>query len=701
MKNRATAAPGSESGHESGVSMIDESGKGKGGKMMPEKVDRDKENRDKENRDKENRDKENRDKEKRAVGVNHLGPVEDLESYVKADWWRQIFNANYLRTDGDVVEDPTITKEEIDLFLNALNPSPEDAILDLCCGQGRHTLELARRGYTELAGLDRSHYLINRARSLARKEGLKITFKEGDARKLPFATDKFDVVMIPGNSFGYFESSQDDTKVLEEVRRVLKPDGRLLIDITDGEFVRQNFEPRSWEWIDRNYFVCRERALSKDQQRLISREVITHVSKGVIADQFYAERLYSETAIRELLALVGFHSIALHTQIQTASQRNQDLGMMAQRILLTAQIAKAWTPTRTNRKGQRHVVVVMGDPKRQDIIKPAATFDEDDHRTIHELQRALGELDSYKFTYLNDHSTLIGDLQRRKGKIDFVFNLCDEGYNNEATKELHVPALLELLEIPYTGGNPQCLAYCYDKSLVRGVALEMDIPVPFAFFVKAEDIRFIDLTVNFPVIVKPNFGDSSFGITRNSVCYNVMELESALLQVREKIGYDKPVLVEQFLTGKDISVGIIGNSPESYQVLPVIEEDYSVLPANLPRICGYEAKWDPDSPYWQLRSIPANLPEETERYLVASCLKLAERLGCRDYVRLDWRLDAEGTPRLLEVNPNPGWCWDGHLAKMAGLAELSYAQMLGLILKATEERLALTTKVHIAPMGLA
>jgi D-alanine-D-alanine ligase len=176
-----------------------------------------------------------------------------------------------------------------------------------------------------------------------------------------------------------------------------------------------------------------------------------------------------------------------------------------------------------------------------------------------------------------------------------------------------------------------------------------------------------------------------------------MDLENALLQVRERVGYDKPVLVEKFLTGKDVSVGIIGNSPESYQVLPIIEEDYSLLPEDLPKICGYEAKWDPNSPYWRLRSIPANLPEATERYLVASCVKLFERLGCRDYVRFDWRLDNEGTPRLLEVNPNPGWCWDGHLVKMAKLAGLSYPQMLHQILRAAEDRLQLQEKVRIQP----
>lgn len=626
-------------------------------------------------------------KPKQVDWSKFLGPVEDLESYVKADWWRQIFNANYLRTDGDVVEDPSITRREIDLFLSVLEPTKNSAILDLCCGQGRHSLEMARRGYQNLFGLDRSHYLINRAKSINKKENLNVTFKEGDARKLPFPSDKFDFVILAGNSFGYFESLSDDQKVLKEVLRVLKPSGRLLIDITDGNYVKQNFQPRSWEWIDKTYFVCRERSLSKDGERLISREVITHVKEGVIADQFYAERLYTDHSIHTLLTNVGFAAVAQHAQVQTSSQRNQDLGMMERRIVVTGLAKKQWTPIKTASKAAKTVAVVMGDPHLTDIVKPEGSFGEADLFTINELKRALAELKQYKFTYLNNHSTLIGDLQKLKGKVDFVFNLCDEGFYNDATKELHVPAMLDAFNVPYTGGAPQCLAYCYDKSLVRGVATEMDIPVPYAFFIKAEDTNFIEIPVDFPVIVKPNYGDSSFGITRHSVCYTVTDLENALLQVREKAGYDKPVLVERFLTGKDITVGIIGNPPESYQVLPVIEEDYSALPEDLPKICGYEAKWDPSSPYQNLRSIPANLPEATERFLIASCIKLFERLGCRDYARFDWRLDSEGTPRLLEVNPNPGWCWDGHLAKMAQLAGFSYPQLLNLILKAAEERL--------------
>ena len=192
-----------------------------------------------------------------------------------------------------------------------------------------------------------------------------------------------------------------------------------------------------------------------------------------------------------------------------------------------------------------------------------------------------------------------------------------------------------------------------------------------------------------PLIVKPNFGDSSIGITVDSVCYDVKQLENALANVRQWAGFDEPVLVEQFLTGKDVSVGIIGNPPDSYHVLPIIEEDYSAIPEGMPKICGYEAKWDQSSIYFTgIKSIVAELPPATAEFLVASCLKLFTRLGCRDYARFDWRLDGNGTPRLLEVNPNPGWCWDGHLARMAEFAGISYRSMLREILRACEERLA-------------
>jgi len=621
-----------------------------------------------------------------------LGPLNNLEEHVKHDWWRRIFNSLYLKTDADVIDDQSITITEIDMFSDILKISPEHKILDLCCGQGRHSLELARKGFKYVEGLDRSHYLIQKAKKCNNKEDLNIKFREGDARKLPYSNDTFEVVMILGNSFGYFETIQDDMRVLTEVFRVLKPWGKLLIDITDGEYIMKNFQPRSWEWIDKKLFVCRERSLSFDKQRLISREVINHVEKGVVADQFYAERLYSNESLIHLLETSGFSNVTIHGGLSPDSKRNQDLGMMEKRIILTTVVKKEWTPIKIKSKKEiRNVAVILGDPTKPDSLKPLSVFDDDDFYTIDKLKSELRELKDYQFVYLNNHDILTQELMKLKGKINFVFNLCDEGYNNISTNELHVPALLEVLGILYTGSGPQCLAFCYDKSLVRGIAKEMEIPIPKAFFINPCETTF-ELPFGFPVIIKPNFGDGSFGITQRNVANTFEELINAVSEIREKFGYEKSILVEEFLTGKDLSIAIIGNPPESYKVLPILEEDYSSLPESLPKICGYEAKWLPESPYWNIKPIPANISENTEKFIVECCLKLFERLDSRDYCRFDWRLDIKGNPKLLEVNPNPGWCWDGHFAKMGEIAGMSYGYMLKEILQTSEQRLKINER---------
>jgi len=621
--------------------------------------------------------------------IHTLGPVDNLEDHLQPDWWKRIFNSMYLKTDSDVVEDEGITTYELDMFSQILNLSQDQLILDLACGQGRHALGLARRGFTEIYGLDRSHFLINRAKQVNHSERLNVRFKEGDARKLPYAADTFDAVMILGNSFGYFDSLEDDLRVLKEVFRVLKPSGKFLMDLADGIYLKEHFSPRSWEWLDKYHFVCRERSLSANNDRLISREVISHTKKGVIIDQFYAERLYSRESIVELLKRAGYSGIELQGDYSTASARNQDLGMMERRIIVLSSVIKEWSPKKVKSTQIRNVVVLLGDPSKADIIKPDTVFDDDDLITIQKLKSALSSIPGYRFKYLDNHDSLVSDLMRLRNQTDFVLNLCDEGFENNAKQELHIPAVLETLKIPYSGSNPQCLAYCYDKSLVRGIAKEMGIPVADAFYIIPGDNVF-ELNIEFPVIAKPNLGDSSFGITQRSVAYNVVQLNEAISTIRNRFGYDKPILVEEYLTGKDLSVGIIGNTPESYTVLPIIEEDYSQLPDNLPRICGYEAKWLQDSPYFNmLRSIRADLDEETEKQIVSWSLMLTERLDCRDYVRLDWRLDANGMPRILEVNPNPGWCWDGHLAKMAGFQGMDYSSMLLEIINETALRINL------------
>ena len=306
-----------------------------------------------------------------------LGPISDLERHLPPEWWRSLFNALYLKTDGDVTENDDATRAEVDALLGVVDLAPEDRILDLCCGQGRHCLELARRGFGNVTGVDRSRYLIRLARRRARAQGLHVQFKEGDARRVALKPDSFDSVMLLGNSFGYFEQEKDDLAVLTAVCRVMRSNGRLILDITDGEWMRQNFEPRTWEWIDENQLVCRERSLSSDRSRLISREVVIHAEKGVIADQFYAERLYSADALKALLEAAGFRDVVFHQELEGNSNRltdrGADLGMMARRHLVTGR-APAKAVVRGRGPVYPDVTVLLGDPRRPDAVKLDGKF---------------------------------------------------------------------------------------------------------------------------------------------------------------------------------------------------------------------------------------------------------------------------------------------------------------------------------------
>lgn len=403
------------------------------------------------------------------------------------------------------MDDAQITQQEVTLFKSILNLEKDEYILDIACGQGRHLIELTNHGSYQLFGLDRSQYLVQRARTSAKNKDLSIHIKEGDARKLPYDTDFFDVVTILGNSFGYFEVIEEDEKILEEVLRVLKPEGRLLMDVTDGIFLKENFTPRSWEWIDKKHFVCRERSLTQDGTRLISREVVTNTEKGIIVDQFYAERFYSKDMLYKMLTRVGFKNIMFHGDLEVDSERNQDLGMMIKRFILTASTKKELSSKKTH-QSKKNVIVLMGDPSLNDVVKPSSKFDSDDFKAIEKLRITLSQLANYQVTYLNHYHSLISDLQKLQGKTNLVLNLCDEGYQNEAQKELHIPALLEMLGIPYTGSNPQTLAHCYDKSLVRGIANELAVPIADAIILQAGETKPSELNLSFPLIVKPNYG---------------------------------------------------------------------------------------------------------------------------------------------------------------------------------------------------
>ena len=612
-----------------------------------------------------------------------LGPVSDLERHLPNEWWKDIFNALYLKTDGDVVENDLNTIRDVDMILKTTGIDKGCSVLDLCCGQGRHTLELSSRGFTHVSGVDRSRYLIRLARKRAKARGLKATFSEGDARNFRATQSSKDCVVIMGNSFGYFEREEDDLQVLESVKRVLKSEGHLVLDIVDGVWMARNFEPRSWEWIDQSHFVNRERSLASDGKRIISREVITNSEIGVLADQFYAERLYTQEEIIRLLQGLGFQNIQSHGNLVSESTRGQDLGMMANRLFITARGPVKHPVVSPDKKETLRVSVLMGDHRLPDAVKMNGQFNPEDMETINILKRDLQKIPNYKFQYVDDHKSLLQQLMSQKA--DLFLNLCDEGYNNVPTMELHIPAILEMLNIPYTGAGPGCLWLCYNKSNVRALAASLDVDVPTETYYDPAD-QAANLPSYFPALIKPNCGDSSIGITQNAVVRTAEQLIDYIDHLREILP-GTPLLIQEYLEGSEYSVGLVGN-PDKFEVLPILEVDYSGLPPELPKILSYESKWDPNSPYWTaLKYKEAEISEETHRKLVHFSMRLFDRLECRDYARFDFRCNSEGVPKLLEVNPNPGWCWDGKLNLMAGFAGLEYSGLLDKILQAARDRL--------------
>jgi D-alanine-D-alanine ligase len=147
--------------------------------------------------------------------------------------------------------------------------------------------------------------------------------------------------------------------------------------------------------------------------------------------------------------------------------------------------------------------------------------------------------------------------------------------------------------------------------------------------------------------------------------------------------------VQEFLSGTEYGVGVIGNPRRDLIVLPPLEVDYDGLDPSLPRLLGFESKAMPHSPYWsQIRFREARLDARTRAEIEAASTAMFERLGLRDYGRFDFRADAHGKIKFIECNPNPAWANDGKLAYMAGFAGIQYADMLRMILEAAQARAA-------------
>ena len=327
------------------------------------------------------------------------------------------------------------------------------------------------------------------------------------------------------------------------------------------------------------------------------------------------------------------------------------------------------------------ISVLLGDPRLPDRSKPGGRFTPDDLDQVERLKSALAELGQYRFHYLNDHQTLLASL--RDEPPEFALNFCDTGFRNDATLEAHLPAYLEMLGIPYSGNGPVALGLCYDKGLVRSAAQSVGIPVPREILLQPGDPL---PQVEYPAFVKPNRGDGSVGITTRSLVHCSDDATAYVDELRRALP-GCSIIVQEFLRGDEYGVGLVGNPDPGFTPLPVLEVDYSALDPKLPQLLDYASKTDPESPYWtDIRFREARLDATALQQLRDRSSALFSRLGLRDYARFDFRADARGEIKLMEVNPNPAWCWDGKLAHMAELAGLRHSGLLRLIIDAARRR---------------
>jgi D-alanine-D-alanine ligase len=259
---------------------------------------------------------------------------EEHEGFVQ-DWWRTLFDDLYLVTDARSVDNEQVTREEIDFVVEHLELSPGERILDLCGGQGRHCLELAQRGYPNVTVFDYSHTLLRLGAERAACTECGTAFCRGDARELGLADSAFDCVLVMGNSFGYFMEDKENSLILGEIARVLKPGGRVLLDLSNREYVVSRLVPVTWHEATEDVVVCRSRSLL--DHGVLAREVVLSKKDGLLRDSHYYSRLFSPKHIGDLLAKEGFGSLCFAGDFR-ADKKDCTYGMMANRMIVTARL---------------------------------------------------------------------------------------------------------------------------------------------------------------------------------------------------------------------------------------------------------------------------------------------------------------------------------------------------------------------------
>lgn len=331
-------------------------------------------------------------------------------------------------------------------------------------------------------------------------------------------------------------------------------------------------------------------------------------------------------------------------------------------------------------------------------VKPALekqALDEaefDTPETTAAIHKAIEE-NGYECIDIEADEGAFAKFKKLKSSIDLVFNIA-EGLRGEI-REAQIPAMLEMLGIPYTHSGALAQAVTLDKALTKKIWQYHGLPTPKFVVIGISDKPYIE-GLQFPVLVKPNSEGSSKGVFNDSLITDPKRLPAKIREIQQT--YGDGVLVEEFLPGREFTVTVMGNPRvgKGTYMLPIVEQNYDIFPDKLNKFVSYEAKWlfedslpNPHDAYM----CPAKLPPTLTKLIESVCLAAFETTNCRDIARIDLRLDAKGKPQLLEINTMPGMISDPNIVTYypiaARAAGWDYTRMIGQIITHARERLGI------------
>jgi len=337
------------------------------------------------------------------------------------------------------------------------------------------------------------------------------------------------------------------------------------------------------------------------------------------------------------------------------------------------------------------VALVHNLKKSKTKDTPSDYFSEfDSKETVHAIAEGI-RLGGHKVYLVEADNNLFDWL--RDNPIDIVFNIA-EGFFGGSSREAQVPAMLDFLKIPYTASGVLALTLSMDKAMAKQIFLQQGIPTPnFQLFNSAkEQLR---ENLYFPLIVKPNCEGSAKGIHASSVVKNNTRLYEEIDSIKKTYGQD--VLVEEFIEGREFTVGILGN--QDPHILPILEIDFAKCKNKGEMFYSWEVKeyqgidpLYPDPEFF----CPARLSEQAAEGIRKVALGAHQALGCLDISRVDVRLSSDSIPYVLEVNPLPGLDpEESNITRMGEACGMDYQELINSILDNALSRYGLGDKVSV------